>query len=102
MDDFDPRWTGASIPIDHWHFHRQLLLRYGIVLAPGEFSRIHAAIRTGQAQVIQRRSPTQNIYSVRITRLQERIYILAEGSHIITAWPPSARLNEIRRKLKGK
>ena len=30
--DFDARWAGASIPKWHWHFHRQLCKRYGLVL----------------------------------------------------------------------
>lgn len=97
--DFDPRWERRSIPQRHWHFHRQLLARYGIVLAPGEFSGILRDIRSGKAQLIEDRQGKQAIYSVRITRLYERIYVLSNGKDLFTAWPPSKRLNEIRRRI---
>jgi hypothetical protein len=83
----------------HWHFHRQLLARYGIVLAPGEFSDILREIKSGHAQLIEKRRGKQAIYSVRIARLYERIYVLSDGKHIFTAWPPGKRLNERRRKM---
>ncbi|MES0179697.1 hypothetical protein NKJ86_14000 [Mesorhizobium sp. M0025] len=98
---FNPRWLGASIPEQHWHFHRQLLLRYGIVLGPGEFSDIVHDIRTGYAKVIEKRSKNTAIYSLRIDRLGERIFVLSDGKRIITAWPPEKRLNE-KRRLMGK
>jgi hypothetical protein len=49
-DHLDPRWVGAWYPRELWHFHSQLLARYRIVLAPGEFSMIKAALRSGKAQ----------------------------------------------------
>ena len=97
--NFDPRWDGRSIPQKHWHFYRQLLARYDIVLAPGEFSDILRDIKNGHAQLIEKRQGKQAIYSVRITRVYERIYILSDGKNVITAWPPSKRLNERRRKM---
>ena len=97
--EFDPRWDGRSIPQKHWHFHRQLLARYGIVLAPGEFSDILREIRSGRAQLIEKKPGKQAIYSVRITRLYERVYILSDGKNLFTAWPPSKRLNEIRWRM---
>ncbi len=96
--DFDARWEGAFIPVEHWHFHRRLLRRYNIVLAPGEFSAILRAIRSGKAPLIERRADGRKLYSVRIDRLNERIYVLVTGTRIITAWPPQKRLNEIRRR----
>lgn len=97
---FDPRWLGASIPEKHWHFHRQLLIRYGIVLGPGEFSDLAHDIKTGYAKLIERRSKKTSIYSVRIDRIGERVYVLSDGKHIITAWPPEKRLNEKRRRMR--
>jgi hypothetical protein len=101
-EGLDPGWDGAFIRIAHWHFHSQLLSRYGIILGPGEFSRIVKAIKTGEALLIERRSAKQALYSVRIKSAKERIYILAEGPNIITAWPPHKRLNELRRKLTAR
>ncbi|NGO55483.1 hypothetical protein [Allomesorhizobium camelthorni] len=96
---FDPRWAGRAIPEKHWHFHRQLLARYGIVLAPGEFSEMLRDIKSGHAQLIEKRSGKRAIYSVRITRLYERVYVLSDGKDIFTAWPPLRKLNEIRRQM---
>ena len=98
-DDLDPRWHGASIPADHWHFHRQLLSRYGIVLAPGEFSQMRNQIRDGSALLISKRRGRTAIYSVRLQTCHERIYVLGDRARIVTAWPPSAKLNEQRRAL---
>ena len=53
---FDPRWQGRSIPERHWHFHRQLLARYGIVLGPGEFSEMLRDIKDGRALLIEPRT----------------------------------------------
>jgi len=97
--ELDPRWHGAAIPEEHWHFHRQLLARYGIVLAAGEFSLIRRAIKDGTAQLVERRKGRQAIYSIRLPSVQERIYILARGLQFITAWPPEKRLNAKRRSL---
>lgn len=98
---FNPRWDGASIPKRHWHFHRQLLTRYGIVLGPGDFSEMIHDIRHGYAKLIERRTKRTAIYSVRIYRFDERIYVLSDGRDVFTAWPPSKRLNEKRRALRA-
>jgi hypothetical protein len=105
-DQLDPRWIGVSIPCEHWHFHRQLLDRYRIVLAPGEFSLMVSAIKTGEALLIERRGRKEAIYSVRIPSVHERIYVLAAGPNIVTAWPPGKRINDVRRarlaELRGR
>jgi hypothetical protein len=97
-DNYDPRWNGMSIPKRHWHFHRQLLSRYGIVLAPGEFSRMLKEIRAGRMLPVERISATKAVYSIRISRLGERFYVLVDDGQIITALPPSKRLNKLRRE----
>ncbi|MCB5176887.1 hypothetical protein [Microvirga lenta] len=99
---FDLRWLGARISEEHWHFHRQLLQRYSIVLAPGELSRLHAEIKDGKAPLIERRRDGTVIYSVRIRSANERIYVLAAGLQIITAWPPNRKLNEKRRQIRNR
>jgi hypothetical protein len=100
-DSLDPRWIGAVIPRGHWHFHRELHARYAIVLGPGEFSMIVSAIKSGRALLIERRNARQAIYSIRVPSAGERVYILASGSNLISAWPPERRLNRLRRALNG-
>ncbi len=97
-NSLDPLWDGASIPAKHWHFHRQLLARYRIVLGPGEFSHILSLIRRGKPPLVVRRSGAA-IYCFRIRSVDQRVYILAKGGHLITAWPPEKRLNALRRKI---
>ncbi len=98
---FDTRWLGAYIGEEHWHFHRQLLQRYSIVLGPGEFSRMLAEIKNGKALKVEERRDGSAIYSIRVISANERIYVLAAGLHIITAWPPNRKLNEKRRQMKS-
>ena len=97
-DGFDQRWHGAFIPSQHWHFHRRLLSRYGIVLRPGDFSAMVRALANGTAVPVERRSGKGAIYSVRVRSARTRIYVVAIGTHLITAWPPSAHLNGLRRQ----
>jgi hypothetical protein len=100
-DQFDPRWNGCSIPARDWHFHRQLLVRYGIVLCPGEYARMVKDIKAGFAELIEMRSVREAIYSVKLHHQHERIYVLSNGQRVFTAWPPTKRLNEIRRKQRS-
>lgn len=88
--EFDPRWIGACIAKREWHFHRQLFLRYGVVLAPGQFSQIIAAIRCGQARLIKAKDKWRSIYSVRVTGARGRVYVLAVDNVPVTAWPPKS------------
>jgi hypothetical protein len=97
--EFDPRWENKAIPKRDWHFHRQLLKRYGVVLAAGEYASMMRDLRHGAATPIMKLSPRRVIHSVQIERLRERVYVVADGHRILTAWPPSRKLNEIRRKL---
>lgn len=98
-DGFDARWLGKTIPERHWHFHRRLLERYGIVLAPGEFSQMLKDIATGRAPLIKRRSAKSAVYLVRNRRLFERYFILMTNGEIRTALPPSRALRRARRAL---
>jgi hypothetical protein len=93
---FDPRWLYASIPAEHWHFHRQLLRRYRIVLVPGDFSAMIIAIRDGRARFTEQRAKGQAVYSVRVPSTGDRVYVLAAGARrVITVLPPT-------KGLKGK
>ncbi|MDQ6436613.1 hypothetical protein RB623_21395 [Mesorhizobium sp. LHD-90] len=96
---FDARWHGKSIPQRDWHFHRQLLARYGIVLAAGEFASMLRDIKHGAALPMMKLTPRKVIYSVRIERVRARVYVASDGLQIFTAWPPKKKLNEIRRKM---
>ncbi|MHC2250663.1 hypothetical protein ACVILK_000355 [Bradyrhizobium embrapense] len=88
MQDFDDRWDGASIPSEHWHFHRRLLQRYGVVLGPGEYSGIVRALRKKEAIVVEARGKGLAIYRVRLNISRERVYVLAKGQQILSAFPP--------------
>lgn len=96
---FDSRWLGKSIPERHWHFHRRLLERYGIVLAAGEFSQMLKDIASGRAPMVKRRSARSAIYMVRNTRLWERFFVLVTNDEIRTALPPSRTLKRLRRQI---
>lgn len=98
-DGFDARWLGKSIPERHWHFHRRLLERYGIVLAPGEYSEMLKDIRSGRAPLVQRRSAKSAVYLVRNRRLYERFFVLITNGEVRTALPPSKALKRLRRQL---
>lgn len=98
-DGFNKRWLGKSIPERHWHFHRRLLERYDIVLAPGEFSEMLRDIASGRAPLVQLRSIRRAVYLVRNRRLFERHFVLVTISEVRTASPPSKALRRARRAL---
>lgn len=95
-NDFDPLWNGKSIPKHHWHFHRQLFARYGIVLAPGEFSEMLSDIKTGRATVIERLPSDAAIYMIRNVRLWKQFFVLVRSGYVVTALPPGRRLKKFR------
>lgn len=90
---FDRRWQGVSIPSYHWHFHRRLLTRYGIVLAPGDFSGMVRDIRGGRAELVERRPRGGLVYAVEIKSVRRHVYVLMVGPCVISAWPPMYDLN---------
>lgn len=96
---FDARWLGKSIPERHWHFHRRLLERYDIILAPGEFSEMLKDIASGRAPLVRRKSAKSAIYLVRNRRLFERYFVQVTNGEIRTALPPSKTLKRARRAL---
>jgi len=98
MTEFDPNWENAFIPEEHWHFHRQLLARYGRVLARGEFQKIVTAIKNGTAIDIDWRTDGTTIYAVKIQG--EYIFVMATGHRLLTAWPPSAEMYRKRKEPK--
>jgi hypothetical protein len=87
-EQFDPRWNNTMIPADHWHFHRRLLERYGVVLRPGDFSAIRAAIRSEEAMAARRRAGG-TVFAVRVKGLRKRIYVVAcGGGRLLAVLPP--------------
>ncbi|HEY1925843.1 MAG TPA: hypothetical protein VGG92_00100 [Caulobacteraceae bacterium] len=100
LGGLDPRWEGASIGKEHWHFHRRLWDRYSIILAPGEFTMILTAIRTGEALLVERRGRGTAVYSFRVPSCGERVYVVAAGHALVTVLPPRPRLNELRRRAR--
>lgn len=97
--DAQPRRTkrATDIPIDHWHFHRQLLHRYRIVLAPGDFSAIVASIRDGRARLIERQANGRAVYSVRVPSVGDRVFVLVSGArNVVTVLRPTGRLKGMR------
>jgi len=98
-DDLDPRWHDATVKKEHWHFHRQLLARYGVVMAPGEFSLLLRDILTGNAKPIKRQSPTRAVYFAKLYYAKERIYVVVDDGRIITVLPPAKHLGRLRRQV---
>lgn len=96
---FDPRWQGASIPKQHWHFHQQLFARYGIVLEAGEFSQMLRDIKNGRTTIVDHPSPESTVHSIVNSRLWERYFVLVTKGRIVTALPASKKLKRLRRKL---
>ncbi|GIQ74543.1 hypothetical protein [Bradyrhizobium sp. RD5-C2] len=91
-DHFDPRWEGASIPSEHWHLHRRLLERYGIVLAPGEFSKIATDIRKRRAHLVEVRPDGTGVYCAKIDSVGIYIFIGTKNGRMITILPASDSL----------
>ncbi|GAA0570604.1 hypothetical protein [Rhizomicrobium electricum] len=85
-DDFDPRWLGAHISEAEWHFHRQLLKRYGIVLGVGQFSKIVMDIRSGRATLIKATRGSRGLYMMHV-KGAGLVYVLAVNGQPRTAWP---------------
>ncbi|BBK39098.1 hypothetical protein STAQ_41760 [Allostella sp. ATCC 35155] len=100
--DLDSRWHDAFIPKKLWHFHRQLLARYGLVLRPGECEGIARAIRrqTPDAMLIEKRK-YGGIYCVRIPGTKTHIFVREIGRNLVTAWPPSGKMRRKRSELLG-
>jgi hypothetical protein len=105
----EDRWVwedGAHIPRCHWHFHRRLRERYGIVLEPGEFGMIVRQFKKKQAVQIGR-----DLYAVRIRQTVKKspwIFVVKNGgwphNDLVTVYPSNkdnrkafARATEARR-----
>ena len=98
LGGFDPRWQDVAIPEADWHFHRQLLDRYGTVLGPGEYSRMLRHIRRGKALEVRRCARNRSIYAVWL-RCGELIYVIASKWMAFTAYPPSKAIRAERERL---
>lgn len=95
MDDkhIDPRWVGAVINQDRWHFHRRLLERYGIVLAPADYSRISRSIAHGETPLIEPKPDGTAVYLVRVPSSGALVFVAAkQNGELITALSVNSRL----------
>ena len=102
MPDFDPRWDGASIPENHWHFHRRLHERYGITMAPGDFGAMVRDIETGRALMVHKHTRKRRVYWCRLKSCYERVYVLANGDMILTAWPATREIVALRKQAQAR
>jgi len=92
--------AGSTYRPCHWHFHRQLLHRYGVVLAPGGFSAIVIAIRDSRARLIERQANGRAVYSVRVPSVGDRVFVPVSGArNVVTALRSARRLKGIRQAL---
>jgi len=102
VDDppFDLRWNGTSIARSDWHFHRRLLERYGVILAPGEYSKIKKKIGKGRFRGLQHRRGLA-IHRVYTRSAPDGFFVLCHGAHLLTAYPPF-RAAKLRSAAKRK
>lgn len=82
-----------------WHFHRQLYDRYGIVMKHGEFSEMMADIRTGRAELIERKSQAGSIYAILLAQHWKTIFVAVRKGRVVTAMPPTPDLMRRWRRL---
>lgn len=98
--DFDPRWDGAFIPHEHWHFHRRLYERYGIVLAPGEFQAVMASIKSG-SDVFYRKGET-TVHRINLRVSGDRVFVVVRRGRLATVISPGHAKHERARLQRAK
>ncbi|CUW37169.1 protein of unknown function [Magnetospirillum sp. XM-1] len=87
----DPRWYGASIGREHWHFHRRLYKRYKCVMGPGDFSQMVRDLKSGRAILLSNKSSgKKTIWLVRLMNSGMIVFVGCKGMAIATAYPPEA------------
>lgn len=96
---FDARWDGASIPREHWHFHRRLLERYGLVLQPGEYSKIVKKLAKGKWFFIGPVKRGGAVYKVFTRSAPKGFFIVVTGRRPRTAYPLKSAIRLIRRRV---
>lgn len=98
----DERWNGASIDFAHWHFHRQLYERYGIIMGPGDFSdMVKRGLRKGKALLLRETAQGGKLYRWRVKSTGERIFIIADRERVITAYPPRKSLKKLADEMEA-
>lgn len=107
----NPKWPeGVQIKRDNWHFHKRLYERYGIILLPGEYTKILNKIKSGELEPIfyydRNGLNTFKYVHEEGTPNQRRIYIVADpaGTVLVSVQLPEwvdERLERTRR-LKNK
>lgn len=101
MADFDPRWDGTSIPEKHWHFHRRLLERYGIIMGPGDFGAVLKDIKSGKALMVRRLDRGRRVYWCKVPSCYERVYVVGRRGAILTAWPATPDIMKDRKRVQA-
>ena len=91
----DAAWPeGYVIGSNAWHFCANLYRRYGIILRPGEYSKIIAQIKQERATLLDtstRQGTNFPTYLVRLNRRerlknrQRRIVVVYDGQDLVTA-----------------
>lgn len=96
---FDPLWEGASIPQEHWHFHRRLLERYGIVLRPGEYARLHKKAVVKKQKAFCRTGNTR-VHRIFLHGVQEIVFVVVDDRSLISVLKPADARRQRERQLK--
>lgn len=87
-DDLDHRWHGAVIDGRDFHFHRRLYERYGVVLAPGDYSAMYKAVTRKRSRPLMKGNDGGAIYAVRVPSSNELVLVAATKTRFRTAYPP--------------
>ncbi len=97
---FHPVWDGVSIPSEQWHFYRRLYERYGIVLRPGEYSRLYkkAVVEKKDLFVHARRGRIHRIF---LHGAQEHVFVVVGKRVLITALEPGAAHKKKKQYASG-
>lgn len=92
---YDERWNGAAISQPEWHFHRQLLDRYGIVLGPGDYSHMLDRIRSGKALLVKTVARNRAVYRCRVKSTTEVVFVISDGKWLFTAYPTNKHMRAL-------
>lgn len=90
-DKLDPRWHGALIEDNLFHFHRRLLERWDVVLGPGDYTAMRQMIRRGRATYIRTTERGGKVYAVRVPSVDKVVMVVVSGWRFCTAYPPQKR-----------
>ena len=102
-EPFDPRWDGVSLPREQWHFYRRLHERYGVVLHPGEYSRIFLeTVKWGHGLFYE--TQTARVHSVHLDGVKGPIFVLVKANRLLSAvaFPHAISMRKKLRRLAAR